>query len=132
VVLPRDRPAGLPDFKGWLADPNYLDWDRVDGLRAGELGLRNGRRILLISYGVATFDGCGGRDHAVRTNVLGRPALLYLVRGDLWSHLIWPVTPSGSIGRYGLAGTFEGWQMVRLAESMEPATLEMVGSDGCL
>ncbi|HVM36502.1 MAG TPA: hypothetical protein VM784_14325 [Actinomycetota bacterium] len=133
IVLPRDREAGLPNLRGWLADPKYLEWGSVDGARAGNLKLVKGQKILLISYGRATFDGCGGRDFAIRTKVSGQPALLTTVPRNLWSAVIWPVTPGGSTGRYGLTGTFEGWQLVKLAESMESARLEAIeGRHGCL
>lgn len=124
VILPRNKLAGLPNLKGWLADPKYLDWRRVDGLRIGGMTLRKGRQILLLSYGLAGFDGCGDRSHAVETNVLGQPALLSQSPNLVWSQVMWPVTDTGSTGRYGIAGTFEGWQMVRFAESMELARLE--------
>ncbi len=126
VVLPQDRRAGLPNLEGWLADPKYLFWETEDGVRSGTLTLRNGRQILLLSYGLALFDGCGGRDHAIETNVLGRSALVSQAREHVWSQVLWPVTEMGSTGRFGITGTFEGWAMVRLAESMELARVETV------
>lgn len=123
VVLPRDRMAGLPNLKGWLADPKYLDWNEVDGVRAGGMTIRKGREILILSYGLAGFDGCGDRTMAIETNVVGQPALVN-PSGDRWSTVIWPVTPKGSTGRYGISGTFEAVAMLRLAESMELARLE--------
>lgn len=107
VVLPRDDFAGLPNLKGWLADPKYLKWTRAGGIRIGLLELIKGRRSLHFSYGLAGFDGCGGRDLAIETNVLGQPALLYqgplggygvgsIQAKHLWSHVIWPVTDTGS------------------------------------
>lgn len=132
VVLPQDKAAGLPSLEGWLADPKYLDWRTEEGLRIGELRLIKGRQILLLSYGLAGFDGCGGRDHAIETEVLGQPALVSQASGHLWSQIIWPVTETGSTGRYDITGTFGGWQMVRFAESMELARLEaMEASKGC-
>ena len=116
--------AGLPNLKGWLADPKYLYWATADEVRSGTLTLRKGRQILILSYGRAVFDGCGGRDHAIETNVLGRSALLSQVREHVWSEVLWPVTEKGSTGRYGITGTFDGWAMVRLAESMELARIE--------
>lgn len=124
VVLPHDKMAGLPNLRGWLADPKYLEWGTTDGVRAGTLTIRKGRQILILSYGLAGFDGCVSRDHAIETNVLGHPALLTQSREAVWSHLLWPVTKTGSTGRYGITGTFEGWVMVRLAESMELARLD--------
>lgn len=124
VVLPRDKFAGLPNLKGWLADPKYLKWSRAGGNRIGGLKLLKGHRMLILSYGLAGFDGCGGRDFAIETNVLGQPALVTQASKHLWSHVIWPVTDKGSTGRYGITGTFEGWQMVKFAESMELARLE--------
>jgi len=67
--------AGLPNLEGWLADPKYLFWEVSHGVRSGTLKLRKDRQILILDYGRAVFDGCGGRDHAIETNVLGRPAL---------------------------------------------------------
>lgn len=121
IVLPRDRLAGLPNLKGWMVDPKYLDVRRVGGLRVGTLVLRKKDQILHINYGYSTFDGCGGADTAIETNVAGQPALLSTSTQDIWSHLMWPVSPGGSTGRYGLIGTFEGWELIRLAESMEAA-----------
>ncbi|MDQ3660842.1 MAG: hypothetical protein M3454_07275 [Actinomycetota bacterium] len=124
VVLPKDRMAGLPNLEGWLADPKYLSWERSHEVRSGTLTVRKGRQILILNYGRAVWDGCGGRDFAIETNVLGRPALMTQSRGHVWSQVLWPVTKAGSTGRYGITGTFEGWAMVRLAESMELARLE--------
>ncbi|MDQ4025409.1 MAG: hypothetical protein M3217_07955 [Actinomycetota bacterium] len=115
VVLP--RLAGVRNPREWRADPKYLDW----GAGAGGMTIRRGRQILILSYGRAGFDGCGDRTHAVETNVLGRPALVTQSPEHVWSHVLWPVTARGSTGRYGLAGTFTAWQIVRLAESMEAA-----------
>lgn len=132
VVLPRDGRAGLPSLEGWLADTKYLDWQTNDGIRTGTMKLRKGNQILILTYGLAGFDGCGGRDHAIETNVLGRPGLVTQAREHLWSHVIWPVTETGSTGRYGITGTFEGWAMVRLAESMEVARIRALDSHrGC-
>ncbi|MBW3595592.1 MAG: hypothetical protein KY391_08445, partial [Actinobacteria bacterium] len=76
IVLPRDRFAGLPNLKGWMVDPKYLDVNRVGGIRVGTLVLRKKDQILHIHYGYSTFDGCGGPDTAIETNVAGQPALL--------------------------------------------------------
>lgn len=120
VVMPMDRMAGLPNYKGWLADPKYLDWNAVEGVHAGTLTLRKDKRILILSYGMAGFDGCGDRSSAIETNVVGQPALVN-PSGDRWSTVIWPVTETGSTGRYGISGTFDAVAMIRLAESMELA-----------
>jgi len=79
------------------------------------------KQILILDYGYSSFDGCGGRDTAVETNVAGQPALLSTMARDEWSTLIWPVTTTGNTGTYGLHGTFEDWEMIRLAESMDAA-----------
>lgn len=132
VALPRDAGAGLPNLRGWRADPKYLEWSESNGIRAGSMTLRQGRRILILSYGRAGFDGCGDRTNAIETNVLGQPALVTQSREHVWSHVLWPVTPRGSTGRYGLTGTFLAWQIVRLAESMEPARVRAVNHQrGC-
>lgn len=132
ITLPRMSAISMRGLKTWLADPRYLDWAEKNGEQVGELRLVKGDKKLLISYGAATFDGCGGRDHAVETDVLGQPALVSQAREALWSAIIWPVTPEGSSGRYGLTGTFEAWQLVRLAESMELERLEAVSHPkGC-
>lgn len=131
VVLPRDRIAGVPDLKGWLADPKYLEWNTVEGVRAGGLVIRKGKKILHLSYGLAGFDGCGDRTMAIETNVVDQPALVN-PSGDRWSTVIWPVTRKGSTGRYGISGTFEAVAMLRLAESMELARLEAMDvAKGC-
>ena len=88
---PQDRRAGLPTLEGWLADPKYLFWKTEEGVRSGTLTLRNGRQILILSYGIAVFDGCGGRDHAIETNVLARSALVSQAREHVWSQVLWPV-----------------------------------------
>lgn len=93
VVLPKDRTAGLPNLKGWLADPKYLYWETADEVRSGTLTLRKGRQILILSFGLAVFDGCGDRDHAIETNVLGRSALFSQAR----EHVLEP----GPVARHG-------------------------------
>ena len=131
VVLPRDRIAGLASLKGWLADPKYLDWNTVEGVRAGGLVIRKGKEILHLSYGLAGFDGCGDRSMAIETTVVDQPALVN-PSGDRWSTVLWPVTKTGSTGRYGISGTFQAAAMLRLAESMELARLEALDVDrGC-
>jgi hypothetical protein len=132
VHLPRDRFAGVRNFRGWLADPKNLERGRFAGEPAVDLYLHKKKQILIISFGGASFDGCGGRDHAIETNVLGQPALLSVAADHRWSSLIWPVTEKGAHGRYGLTGTFEGWQMIELAESMELQRLAARnGKPGC-
>lgn len=129
LVLPASRRAGLPNLRGWLADPRYLDWRDVYGLRVGGLTIRKGRRILILSYGLASFDGCGDRSTAEETTVLGQPALIGDSQSHVWSHVIWPVTETGSTGRYGIAGTYDADDMILLAESMERERLEAVDHD---
>ncbi len=124
VVLPRSAAAGLPNLDGWLADPKYLEWNEVEGVKAAGVTIRKGRKILLLSYGLASFDGCGDRSTSEETSVLGQPALIGDSRSHVWSHILWPVTPRGSTGRYGIAGTFEPEDMILLAESMERRRLE--------
>lgn len=121
--------AGLPNFEGWLADPKCVYWETEDGVRSGTITLRKERQILILSYGLAVFDGCGGRDSAIETNVLGRSALVSQAHEHVLSHVLWPVTETGSTGRFGITGTFEGWAMIRLAESMELARVEAMDSN---
>jgi hypothetical protein len=131
VVLPSDRMAGLPNLKGWLADPKYLDWNTVEGVRAGGMTIRKGKQILILSYGLSGFDGCGGRESAIETTIVDQPALVN-PSGNRWSTVIWPVTDTGSTGRYGISGTFDAVAMVRLAESMEHSRLEAMDvAKGC-
>ena len=118
-TLPRDSLGGIRGYKGWLADPRYLDWARRSGERVGTLVLRKKKDILWVHVGYASPDGCGGRDTAIRTDVRGAPALVWLSPGHVWSRVVWPVTPRAHTGTYGLSGTFEGWQLIRLAESMD-------------
>ncbi len=124
VVLPRSAAAGLPNLKSWLADPKFLDWNEIEGVRAAGLTIRKGRKILILSYGLASFDGCGDRSTSEETFVLDQPALISDSPNHVWSHILWPVTPRGSTGRYGIAGTFEAEDMILLAESMERRRLE--------
>jgi hypothetical protein len=133
VVLPMDRGAGLPNLKRWFADPKYLDWSTVDGIRAGTMKLLHKKQMLIFSYGVAGFDGCGDRSSAIETNVLGQPALVSeSLGGHVWSHILWPVTETGSTGRFGITGTFSAFGMVTLAESMEQARIDAVeATRGC-
>lgn len=134
VVLPRDRLAGVRDLDRWVADRRYLDWRRYHGRRVGTLVVRRGDEILWIHYGHAVSDGCGGRETAVETYVLGEPALVWTVRGarpEPWSEIVWPVRPRGRTGAYGLSGTFESWEIVRLAESMEARRREALRDRSC-
>ncbi|MDQ4064428.1 MAG: hypothetical protein M3161_00080 [Actinomycetota bacterium] len=117
---------GQAGIKAWLADPKYLDWNVVDGIRTGGMTIRHRNRILIFSYGLAGFDGCGDRTMALETNVLGQPALINIAEGSEWTTILWPVTAEGSTGRYGISGTFYAEPMMRLAESMELARLEAV------
>lgn len=128
VVLPTSVPAGLPDLRGWYADPKYLGWENVDGVRTGSLKIRKGEQLLILSYGLSTFDGCGDRTSAEEVEVLGQPALLSEAREHVWSTVLWPVTATGSIGRYGISGTFDGESMLRLAESIERERLHALGA----
>ena len=131
VVLPADRMAGLPNLKGWLADPKYLEWRPESGVRTGTIRLVKKNQLLILSYGLAGFDGCGDRSMAIETDVLDQPALV-IPSSDRWSTIVWPVTESGSTGRFGISGTFNAVAMVRLAESMEQARAEAADSDeGC-
>ncbi len=127
-----DVPVIVPPLPGrWTAERGHVGWWITDeGVRAGALALRGPDQSLNIYYGQARFDGCGDRSTAVRTDVLGQPALVKesaYARGHewliVWSTLIWPVTPTGSTGRYGLRGSFEGWQLIEMAEAMELARL---------
>ncbi|HEX2295735.1 MAG TPA: hypothetical protein VHN37_10545 [Actinomycetota bacterium] len=130
VVLPRDRLAGIRSYRGWLADPRHLDWRRRGGRMVGSLRLVSRRNDLWIYYGYASPDGCGGRDTAVPTKVLGEPALLWTY--DRSSLLVWPVRPHGHTGTYGLSGSFEGFKLLRLARAMELALREAPPRDsGC-
>jgi hypothetical protein len=126
VVAPRVRLVGAAGLKAWMADPKYLDWNVVDGRRIGGMTLRKKNRILILSYGLSGFDGCGDRTMAIETNVLGEPALINISEGHEWTTVLWPVTDTGSTGRYGISGTFYPEAMMRLAESMELARLEAV------
>ena len=130
VVLPRDRLAGIRSYRGWLADPMHIMWDVHGREGSGVLHLISRRNNLWIEYGYAIPDGCGGRDTAIPTDVLGEPALLWAYPGH--SSIIWPVRPHGRTGRYGLSGSFDGYQILRLAEAMETALREAPGHDpGC-
>lgn len=130
IVLPRDRLAGIRTYRGWLADPKHVSWDQHGREGAGALHLTSRRNYLWIEYGYAIPDGCGGRDTAIPTDVLGEPALLWAYPGH--SSIIWPVRPHGRTGRFGLSGSFDGYQILRLAESMETALREAPTHDpGC-
>ena len=129
VVLPRDK-LSLRSYRGWLADPKYTEWTRRGAEVVGTLKLASRKEYLLISYGYAIPDGCGGRDTAIPTNVLGEPALVWTSSGQ--SSIIWPVKPYGRIGRFELNGSFEAYEILRLARSMETAIREAPGHDpGC-
>lgn len=130
VVLPRDPAGGIPGYRGWRADTRYLQWRRRGGLTVGTLKLTSRHDYLWIDYGYAIPDGCGGRDTAVETDVLGDPALLWTGRG--YGAIVWPVRRRGRIGRFGLNGSFGGRELLRLAESMETRLREAPARDpGC-
>lgn len=131
VVLPRDRLAGIRNYRGWVADPKYLEWERRGERTVGTLVLRRNDRVLWIDYGYSLPDGCGGRDTAIPTEVLGEPALLWIARGGAWSEVVWPVRPRGRVGSYGLAGSFDGSQILRLAESMQAKLSAPAHDPGC-
>lgn len=129
VVLPRHRHF-LRSYRRWLADPMHSSWERRGDETVGTLHLTSRRDHLWISYGYAIPDGCGGRDTAIPTDVLGDPALLWTSGGQ--SSVIWPVRPHGRIGRFELSGSFEGYEIHQLAESMETQLREAPQHDpGC-
>lgn len=130
VVLPRDH-LSVRNYRGWLADPNDIEWRRHRGVTVGSLHVMKGKDHLWISYGYAIPDGCGGRDTAIPTEVRGDPALLWAYDRD-HSSIIWPVRRHGRIGRFELSGSFAGFQILRLAESMETKIRAAASRDpGC-
>lgn len=82
--------------------------------------------MLIFSYGLSSFDGCGDRTSATEVQILGQPALVWEAREHVWSMVLWPVTDTGSSGRYGITGTFDGASILVLAESMERERLDAV------
>ena len=76
------------------------------------------RRHLYIDYGVAVFDGCGG-DQARPVNVGIERGLLLGSHRTPWSQLIWPANKRTLRGTYGLAGSFTGKELLKLARSMQ-------------
>src|SRR5688500_1754110 len=128
VALPDPRLAYLPRIDKWMADPKYLSWDRDFGARHGTMRLVHKKELLILTYGLVTFDGCGGTDFAISTEVDGQPALLKIATGNEWSQIAWPMQPLESSGNYGLTGTLEGWQAVKLAGSMKATYRESSSS----
>ena len=129
VLLPRGTVA-LRNYQGWLADPKYINWWRHEGEVVGSLELRKNNQILNFNFGYAGFDGCGG-DTAIETNVNGQRALIQISARYEWSQLVWPVTENGSSGRYGVSGTFEGWELVDIAEKMDAELAALDEDVGC-
>jgi hypothetical protein len=132
VVMPKMKVAYLPRLDRWLADPEDLIWSEENGVLDGEMKLIHRNRILIFSFGLVTFDGCGGTDLAVPTQVGEHPALLFVTKHGTWSQIVWPMLPGQNTGTYGLAGTLEAWQAYQLAQSMEHARQDLPqGTGGC-
>lgn len=132
VALPDMKLAYLPPVGRWMADPKYLDWSKEQGVRNGTLKLFHKDKLIILDFGLVSFDGCGGTDFAVPTEVGDVPAMLFVARDGPWSRIVWPMRPLDTTGTYGLAGTLEAWQAHRLAESLEIAISAASDDDqGC-
>ena len=77
--------------------------------------------VVLIQYGVGTFDGCGPTSPRV-AEVSGRPGLYETShhKWGWWTELVWPARPGHPDGRYGLSGNLPPDRMLRMARSMPP------------
>jgi hypothetical protein len=115
ILVPSKVPHGTT-----LDSRHPLRFYRRGAERTAVLHFVFGRqKHLYVDYGHATFDGCGG-DRAKPVKVGGKPGLLSVSPIATWSALIWPALPRNPQGRYGLAGSFSGAEILALAESMQP------------
>jgi hypothetical protein len=117
ILLPTKLPQGslLDSRKG-------VSFFRYGNHWSGRLSFVFGsRKHVLIDYGVALFDGCGG-DTAEPISVNGKPGLILPSRSATWTQLIWPATVKHPRGLYGVTGSLTRAQAIAIAESMSAVT----------
>src|SRR5205807_6460533 len=110
VHVPVKVPSPLPPkLRLATRHPVYLGTGEGEIPKAQLDLARGARKHLIIEYGTAVFDGCGG-DEARAVRVAGGPAMLNSSHepSGPWSEVIWPATPHHLLGRYGLTGNFSG------------------------
>jgi hypothetical protein len=131
--IPIVLPSGLED---WRLGPRPAIYFHAG---SAQLDIRRGpRKILIVQFGRAGFDGCGG-DSAVPVTIGRQPGMANESKGAdgsdryVWSSVIWPATRKNLMGRYGLSGTFTKKAIVEMARSMERARVAMMEdlSPGC-
>jgi hypothetical protein len=121
VDVPVAVPSGLPKgvtVEGGIAVEGHAQLHlRFPGRRVR----LPGRRVLIIQYGKAGFDGCGPTNpRAVRVGkdqgLLNEPKPYG--RDPVRRTLVWPATLKHPVGHYALTGELSAKQMLALAESM--------------
>jgi hypothetical protein len=119
-----DVPVALPPLprSAKLQSDNPVLIYRLDGeTTTAALYLRLGwKRPLILTYGLSTFDGCGG-DGAREVDVNGQLGLLTKSQGHRWSSIIWPANPKTLEGRYGLFGAVGPKRALAWARAMDRA-----------
>ncbi len=92
----------------------YMD----PGRGSAQLSLRSdGGDIIILTYGVAEFDGCGG-DRAEEVTIGRADGLLLTSVGAKWIQVIWPATKDWMRGTYGVAGSLSQREALALARLM--------------
>jgi hypothetical protein len=133
VAVPVNLPSPLP--RGARLDgrrPLYLADSQ--GERSADLFLAvPDRGTMLIQWGSAGFDGCGG-DTAKPVRIGGDRGLILIHRYKrlINAQIIWPARKGSIEGTYGISGQFRRGRIVALAESMSPARPPRAGGlEGC-
>ncbi len=124
VDVPVVLPKALPKGTRLTADPVY----RVgfNGLYGWSLSLAFGvQGSILLSYGLAIFDGCGG-DSAKPVDIAGRAGLINDGHHGAvpYADVIWPVADGTAEGRYGVSATLPRERVIAMAVSMERSRVE--------
>lgn len=128
VALPRELPSGIH-----LAQGQSVTVDRDGNIESGRLALRYGKKgHLILDYGRAIFDGCGG-DGAQVVDVNGVAGLLLAKDQYPWTQIIWPAEPGDREATYGIYGSLRAGAMLEMARSMQ-LTVEdgAEKTEGCL
>lgn len=110
-----DHPETSPGIAACIEHEHHAD--RTEG--SGRLELRFGAKgHLIIDFGRAGFDGCGG-DGAAEVEINGVEGLMLAKDRYPWGQIIWPAQPGDSQATYGIYGSLRGPELLELARSMQ-------------
>jgi hypothetical protein len=131
IALPTWVPPGVQ-----LGGGVSMHLGHLGELRTAQIHFTLGEdRSLIIQYGVSALDGCAP-EHSAAVTVADQPALLRVSADPsgsdrTWSELIWPATLEQPTGVYGMYGWLTRSEILAMAESMPPASSQVVTELNC-